>query len=64
MDRGKLSKFVLTVMEGGVMQARAHGSIEPFDACVEQLRDYFDRLMATAKPAARPAEQDSRKQAP
>ena len=48
MDRGKLSRFVLTVMEGGVMQARAHGSIEPFDACVEQLRDYFDRLMATA----------------
>jgi len=64
MDRGKLSKFVLTVMEGGVMQARAHGSIEPFDACVEQLRDYFDRLMATAKPAARPAEQNSAKQTP
>ena len=64
MDRGKLSKFILTVMEGGVMQARAHGSIEPFDACVEQLRDYFDRLMATAKPMAPPAEQDSQKQAP
>lgn len=45
LDRRKLSKFILTVMEGGVMQARAHGSIEPFDACVEQLRDYFDRLM-------------------
>lgn len=54
LDRAKLSRFVLTVMEGGVMQARAHGSIEPFDACVEQLRDYFDRLMATARPAAEP----------
>jgi AcrR family transcriptional regulator len=48
LDRRKLSKFILTVMEGGVMQARAYGSIEPFDACVEQLRDYFDRLMLPA----------------
>jgi hypothetical protein len=33
-------------MEGGVMQARAHGSIASFDACVAQLRDYFSRLLA------------------
>ncbi|MGC1088909.1 MAG: TetR family transcriptional regulator C-terminal domain-containing protein, partial [Candidatus Acidiferrum sp.] len=39
-----LSKFVLTVMEGGVMQARAHRAIEPFDASVEHLRGYFDLL--------------------
>jgi TetR/AcrR family transcriptional regulator, transcriptional repressor for nem operon len=39
-----LSKFVLTVMEGGVMQARAHKAIEPFDACVSHLRAYFDLL--------------------
>ncbi len=45
LDRDQLAQFVLTVMEGGVMQARAHGKIEPFDACVAQLRDYFDRLM-------------------
>jgi TetR/AcrR family transcriptional repressor of nem operon len=30
--------FVLTVMEGGVMQARACRSLKPFDACVRQLR--------------------------
>lgn len=64
LDRAKLSKFVLTVMEGGVMQARAHGSIEPFDACVEQLRDYFDRLMATAKRATAPGQQQPGSETP
>lgn len=45
-DRKQLSKFILTVMEGAVMQARAHGGIEPFDACVEQLRGYFSLLLS------------------
>jgi TetR/AcrR family transcriptional regulator, transcriptional repressor for nem operon len=40
-DLATLSKFVLTVMEGGVMQSRAHKAIEPFDACVSHLRAYF-----------------------
>lgn len=39
-----LSQFVLTVMEGGVMQARAHRAIEPFDASVQHLREYFRLL--------------------
>ena len=39
-----LSQFVLTVMEGGVMQARAHRAIEPFDASVAHLRNYFQLL--------------------
>jgi TetR/AcrR family transcriptional regulator, transcriptional repressor for nem operon len=41
-----LAKFVLTVMEGGVMQSRAHRAIEPFDASVDHLREYFRLLMA------------------
>jgi AcrR family transcriptional regulator len=41
-----LSKFVLTTMEGGVMQSRAHQSIEPFEASVQHLRAYFDLLQA------------------
>ncbi len=45
LDRASLSRFVLTVMEGGIMQARAHKSIEPYDACIAQLRDYFNRLV-------------------
>ena len=40
----ELSQLVLTVMEGGVMQARARRSIEPFDASVRQLRQYVSLL--------------------
>jgi len=45
-DTAALSAFVLTVMEGGVMQARAHASLEPYENAVEMLRDYLDRLLA------------------
>jgi hypothetical protein len=44
LDREQLAQFVLTVMEGAVMQARAHASIAPFDASVQQLRHYFGFL--------------------
>ena len=44
IDRNQLAQFILTVMEGGVMQARAHGSIDPFDASVNQLRTYIGML--------------------
>lgn len=47
-DRGKLAAFVLTAMEGGVMQSRTYRSLEAFDASVEMLRDYFDRLQHAA----------------
>lgn len=46
LDRRQLASFVLTVMEGGVMQAKAAKDLQPFDAAVTQLRDYFDRLLA------------------
>jgi TetR/AcrR family transcriptional regulator, transcriptional repressor for nem operon len=48
-DLATLSKFVLTVMEGGVMQARAHKAVEPFDASVSHLRSYFDLLQQERK---------------
>jgi AcrR family transcriptional regulator len=51
LDRRRLARFVLTVMEGGLMQARAAGRLTPFDESVAVLRDYFDRLGA---PASRP----------
>jgi AcrR family transcriptional regulator len=44
-----LSKFILTVMEGGVMQARAQREIAPFDASVEHLRGYFQLLESKRK---------------
>jgi TetR/AcrR family transcriptional regulator, transcriptional repressor for nem operon len=52
-DLASLSQFVLTVMEGGVMQARAHRSLVPFDASVAHLRRYFELLEEQGrKPAA------------
>lgn len=44
-DFAALSRFVLTAMEGGIMQARAYRSLEPFDACIDRLADYIKRLM-------------------
>ena len=44
LDRAKLARFVLTVMEGGLMQARAAGHMGPFDDSVAVLRDHFARL--------------------
>ena len=48
IDRKQLASFVLTVMEGGVMQSRTHRSLDAFDASVKLLRDYFDRLEEAA----------------
>jgi TetR/AcrR family transcriptional repressor of nem operon len=53
VNRKELASFVLTVMEGGVMQARTHRTIKTFDAAVRRLRDYFARLEATATPTPR-----------
>jgi TetR/AcrR family transcriptional repressor of nem operon len=47
-ERRELAQFVLTTMEGGVMQARTFRDIAYFDASVHQLRRYFDRLLAEA----------------
>jgi TetR/AcrR family transcriptional regulator, transcriptional repressor for nem operon len=44
-DTWALSRFVLTVMEGGIMQSRAERSLEAFDQGVVQLHDYFELLM-------------------
>ena len=48
-DPEKLARLTLTVMEGGVMQARTYRSLAAFDAGVELLRDYVRRLAADAK---------------
>ena len=53
-DVPALSRFVLTVMEGGLMQVRAAHRIDPFDDAVSTLRDYFDRLLAAGGQGAEP----------
>ena len=59
-DLRKLARFVLTVMEGGLMQARAAGTIEPFDDSVAVLREHFDALRLKAA-AGRPARARARR---
>lgn len=56
VDRDGLACFVLTVMEGGIMQARAAKSLEPFDASVIQLADYLNRLQDDASESPGPAD--------
>ena len=53
IDRRELAGFVLTVMEGAVMQARTYRDIQRFDGSVRELRRYFDMLLSGARRAAR-----------
>jgi TetR/AcrR family transcriptional regulator, transcriptional repressor for nem operon len=44
VDPRRLAHFVLTTMEGAVMQARTYRDIAHFDQSIEELRRYFDML--------------------
>ena len=48
-DLDALATFVLTTMEGGVLQSRSHRRIERFDQSVAQLRKYFACLQADGR---------------
>lgn len=48
VDSAQLSSFVLTVMEGAVMQARAYRNIEPFDDAISVLRQFLEGLVTKA----------------
>jgi AcrR family transcriptional regulator len=52
LDRTALAQFVLTAMEGGVMQARTHRDIGYFDRAVESLRAHFAMLEESAQARA------------
>lgn len=51
-DFRALAELALTVMEGGVMQARTHRDVACFDRSVDQLRTYFAMLTAMEEEAA------------
>lgn len=53
-DRMNLARFVLTIMEGGLMQARAAGNLDAFDQSVAQLRDHFNTLQSLARAQRKP----------
>lgn len=55
LDKQALAEFVLTTMEGGVMQARTHRDVGHFDRGVSALRDHFDMLLDRAARRAQPA---------
>jgi AcrR family transcriptional regulator len=50
-DRKALSEFVLTVMEGALMQARTYRDLGHFDRNVAVLRGHFELLERTARAA-------------
>jgi AcrR family transcriptional regulator len=52
LDRSALAEFVLTTMEGGVMQARTYRDVGYFDRGVAQLRLYFEFLEQQARVRA------------
>jgi AcrR family transcriptional regulator len=47
-----LAEFILTTMEGGVMQARTHRDIAYFDRSIAQLRQHMTLLAQSAREAA------------
>jgi AcrR family transcriptional regulator len=57
LDRAALAEFVLTTMEGGVMQARTHRDVAYFDRGVEMLRRHFAMLQRLAGTGRATAEQ-------
>jgi len=49
IDRRELAQFVLTTMEGAVMQARTFRELDYFDGAIRQLRRHFDSLTRSRK---------------
>ena len=49
LDRARFARFVLTVMEGGLMQSRAAGHLGPFDEAVAVLREHIGLLTQRTK---------------
>src|SRR5271154_4682620 len=55
LDRKALAEFVLTAMEGAVMQARPPRDVGYFDRMVATLREHFALLMARRRSGLAPA---------
>lgn len=60
VERAKLARFILTVMEGGLMQARAANNLGAFDDSVAVLRDHLEMLLARARAGNAGARKRSR----
>jgi TetR/AcrR family transcriptional repressor of nem operon len=49
VNRSQLARFILTVMEGGLMQARAANGLKPYDDSVAVLRSHINLLLKQAE---------------
>jgi TetR/AcrR family transcriptional repressor of nem operon len=54
LNRRELAEFILTTMEGAVMQARTYRDIRRYDNSVRQLRAYVDALIQKADGKRKP----------
>ena len=61
LRRCELASYVLTVMEGAVMQARTFRDLQYFDGAVSQLRAHFESLLREAGGARRRPRKSTRK---
>lgn len=52
-DCAQIGQLVLTIMEGGIMQSRASGTLEAYDASVAQLRAYLELLQGSKDSSPR-----------
>ena len=52
LDRRALAEFIMTAMEGGVMQARTYRDVGYFDRNIAMVRDHVAMLTERAKTAA------------
>jgi TetR/AcrR family transcriptional repressor of nem operon len=59
LDRAATATFVLSLMEGAVMQSKTARSLVPFDATVSQLRTYLSALEHGTASIERPHEAPS-----
>lgn len=60
-DRSALAEFILTTMEGAVMQARTRRDIGVFDRNIDQLRQHIGLLVQKADSAKRSTPSEIRK---
>lgn len=53
VDLEALAEFILSAMEGGVMQARTHRDIAAFDRNIAMVRTHIDLLQAAARASGK-----------
>jgi TetR/AcrR family transcriptional regulator, transcriptional repressor for nem operon len=61
LNRRELAEFILTTMEGAVMQARTYRDIKRYDNSVKQLRAYVDSLLASTSHSRRTKTKSAKK---